>query len=38
MVLPEASAVSLKPGDRASVAIDPHKIHVFRAANGQAMA
>jgi multiple sugar transport system ATP-binding protein len=38
IVLPEASAVSLKPGDCASVAIDPKKIHVFRAADGQAMA
>jgi multiple sugar transport system ATP-binding protein len=38
MVLPEASAISLKSGDRAFVAIDPDKIHVFRAANGQAMA
>lgn len=37
MVLPEATATSIKPGDLASIAIDPNKIHVFRAASGQAM-
>ena len=37
MVLPEASAISMKPGDPASIVIDPNKIHIFRAASGQAM-
>ncbi len=37
MVLPEASAISMKPGDALSVAIDTAKIHIFRAASGQAM-
>jgi multiple sugar transport system ATP-binding protein len=37
MVLPEASAAAMKPGDPVPIAIDPQKIHVFRAAGGQAM-
>ncbi len=37
MVLPEASASTMKPGDPASILIDPAKIHIFRAASGQAM-
>jgi multiple sugar transport system ATP-binding protein len=37
MVLPEASALGMQPGDEASIVIDPERIHVFRAANGQAM-
>lgn len=37
MVLPEASAISMKPGDTASIVIDPASIHVFRAASGQVM-
>ena len=37
MVLPEAAATSIKPGDPASIVIDPNKIHIFRAASGQAM-
>ncbi|AID32605.2 sugar ABC transporter ATP-binding protein [Mesorhizobium sp. SEMIA 3007] len=37
MVLPEAIAASIRTGDSASIAIDNRKIHVFRAASGQAM-
>ena len=37
MVLPEEHANKMKPGDSAHIAIDPSKIHIFRAANGQAM-
>jgi multiple sugar transport system ATP-binding protein len=37
MVLPEASATSMKPGDAVPIAIDTSKIHIFRAASGQAM-
>ncbi len=37
MVLPEEYANKMKPGDAANIAIDPSKIHIFRAANGQAM-
>ncbi|MFM8747781.1 MAG: TOBE domain-containing protein, partial [Aestuariivirga sp.] len=38
MVLPEQSATGLKPGDHMPVTFDLNKIHIFRAANGQAMA
>lgn len=38
MVLPEQSATGLKPGDHIPVTFDLNKIHIFRAANGQAMA
>ena len=37
MVLPEQSATGLKPGDHVPISIDMSKIHIFRAANGQAM-
>ncbi|ESY71262.1 sugar ABC transporter ATP-binding protein [Mesorhizobium sp. LNHC252B00] len=37
MVLPEATAASIRTGDSASIAIDSRKIHVFDAASGQAM-
>jgi multiple sugar transport system ATP-binding protein len=37
LVLSEQQAASLKPGDPFTVAIDPGKIHVFRAHDGQAM-
>jgi multiple sugar transport system ATP-binding protein len=37
LVLPEAQASAMKPGDRTPIAFDPNKLHVFRAANGQAM-
>ena len=37
LVLSEQQAASLKPGDPFSVAIDPAKIHVFRAHDGYAM-
>ena len=34
MVLPEATAVGIRTGDSAPIAIDHSKIHVFRAASG----
>ena len=37
LVLPEQQAASLRPGDPFTVAIDPAKIHVFRAHDGLAM-
>lgn len=37
MVVPEASAASLKRGQTASVYIDPEKFHIFRTSSGQAM-
>lgn len=37
VVLPESQASRLKPGDATTITIDPKKIHVFRAATGQAM-
>ena len=37
MVLPEASAIAMRLGDAVPIAIDPNKIHIFRAASGQAM-
>jgi multiple sugar transport system ATP-binding protein len=37
IVLPEASATDMKPGDTAQIVIDPDKLHIFRAASGQAM-
>jgi ABC-type sugar transport system ATPase subunit len=38
MVLPEAAAVGMRPGDEAPIAVDPSKFHIFRAADGRAMA
>jgi ABC-type sugar transport system ATPase subunit len=37
IVLPEQQAASIKPGDPFSIAIDPAKLHVFRAQDGSAM-
>jgi multiple sugar transport system ATP-binding protein len=37
MVLPEQSATAMRPGDHLPIAIDTSKIHLFRAASGQAM-
>jgi multiple sugar transport system ATP-binding protein len=37
LVLSEQQAANLRPGDPFTVAIDPVKIHVFRARDGQAM-
>jgi multiple sugar transport system ATP-binding protein len=37
VTLPESSAVTMKPGDAAPIIIDPQKIHIFRAASGQAI-
>ena len=37
MVLPEQSAAGMKPGDEVPITIDMSKIHIFRAASGQAM-
>ena len=38
LVLPEARASTIEPGDAVPIAIDTSKIHLFRAASGQAMA
>ncbi len=38
MVVPESAATSIRPGDTASIYIDHHKFHIFRASDGQAMA
>jgi multiple sugar transport system ATP-binding protein len=38
MVLPEASALSVRTGDALSIALDSNKFHIFRAADGQSMA
>jgi ABC-type sugar transport system ATPase subunit len=38
IVLPESAAAGLRPGQQASVTLDPRKFHVFRASNGQAIA
>jgi multiple sugar transport system ATP-binding protein len=38
MVLPEAVASSLQPGQPAPIMLDPTKFHVFRASSGQAIA
>ncbi len=38
MVLPESTAIAMKPGDAVPIAIDSAKLHIFRAASGQAMA
>lgn len=37
VTMPESYAISMKPGDSAPIVIDPGKIHVFRAASGQAI-
>jgi multiple sugar transport system ATP-binding protein len=37
LVLPESRAVGLKPGDATQISIDPAKIHIFRADNGEAL-
>jgi multiple sugar transport system ATP-binding protein len=37
MVLPESAATGLRPGQPASVVLDPRKFHVFRASSGQAI-
>jgi ABC-type sugar transport system ATPase subunit len=37
MVLPESAATSLRPGQAASVFLDPKKFHIFRASSGQAI-
>jgi multiple sugar transport system ATP-binding protein len=37
IVLPEAAAQSMKLGDAVPITIDPNKIHIFRAASGQAL-
>ena len=37
MVLPESVASDLRPGQPASVVLDPGKFHVFRASSGQAI-
>lgn len=37
MVLPEAAALGMKPGDALPIAFDARKFHIFRAADGLAM-
>lgn len=37
VLLPEQRATGLKPGDAAGLAINPDRIHLFRAATGQAL-
>ena len=37
MVLPEQSASAMAPGQPASIVFEPNRIHIFRAASGQAM-
>jgi multiple sugar transport system ATP-binding protein len=38
LVLPESQASKMKPGDATSVAFSSERIHIFRAASGQAIA
>jgi multiple sugar transport system ATP-binding protein len=38
LVLPESQANKMKPGDATSVTLNPDRIHIFRAASGQAIA
>jgi ABC-type sugar transport system ATPase subunit len=38
MVLPESAASGLRPGQHASVILDPSKFHIFRASSGQVIA
>ena len=35
MLVPESKATSIRPGQSASIYIDPKKFHIFRASNGQ---
>jgi multiple sugar transport system ATP-binding protein len=37
LVLPEAAASGLERGQQTSIVLDPRKLHVFRASNGQAI-
>jgi ABC-type sugar transport system ATPase subunit len=37
LVLPEAVASGLQRGQRVSIVLDPRKLHIFRASNGQAI-
>jgi len=37
LVLPEASAAKLRPGDETAIVLDPGRLHIFRASDGQAM-
>ncbi len=37
IVLPEAQAVGLKPGDAVPIVLDTHRIHLFRAGDGTAI-
>jgi multiple sugar transport system ATP-binding protein len=38
IVLPEASATNMKPGDEVPIVLDPQKLHIFHAEDGRAMA
>jgi multiple sugar transport system ATP-binding protein len=37
LVLPEAAASGLQHGQQVSIVLDPRKLHIFRASNGQAI-
>jgi multiple sugar transport system ATP-binding protein len=37
LVLPEASAAKLRPGDDTAIVLDPGRLHIFRASDGRAM-
>jgi multiple sugar transport system ATP-binding protein len=37
LVLPEATASGLQRGQQVSIVLDPRKLHIFRASNGQAI-
>ena len=37
MVLPEAAALAIRPGDALPITLDPGKFHIFRAADGLTM-
>ena len=38
MVLPETAALGMRPGDAVPLAVDAGKFHIFRMADGRAMA
>ena len=35
LLVPESKAIAMRPGQSASIYIDPKKFHIFRASNGQ---
>ncbi len=38
IVLPESSAIALRPGQQLPIHLDPNKFHIFRASSGQVLA